>query len=195
VTDWTTPANWDVGEVVTASKLNVQIRDNLNHLYGLASLTAFDYPATCDPRENSATAAFATANHCHYNRVYHGGVISSVRLRVGTSSGNIGVAVYDTTGSGVSAAPGTRVATSGSVACPASGLADVSLGGSVTLGHGTHWFALSCSNTTATFAHIGTIPSGWTNGVNAAQATAHPPPATATPGAIASFYHILIGVP
>lgn len=30
---WTTPKTWNVGEVLTASNMNVQVRDNLNYLY------------------------------------------------------------------------------------------------------------------------------------------------------------------
>lgn len=29
---WTTPKTWTIGELVTASDLNEQVRDNLNHL-------------------------------------------------------------------------------------------------------------------------------------------------------------------
>jgi hypothetical protein len=144
---------------------------------------------------SNATAAFAVANHCHYNRVYRGGTVSQIRLRVGTSSGNIAVAVFNTTGSGVTAAPSARQQTSGAVVCPASGTVSVALGGSVTVLHGLHWFALSSSTIVATFTHNGTIVAGWTNGVNAAQSAAHPPPATAAPELLASFLHSLIGLP
>jgi hypothetical protein len=194
MTEWTTPHTWATDEEVTAALMN-QIRDELSYLFEKGSLIAFEYPHTCDPRITDVLSTVGTTNDCHYNRVYHGGAISSIRVSVGTSNGNISVAVYDTDGTGVTAEPNARTATSGSVACPASGLADVSLGATVTVGHASHWFALSANGTTATFRSAAAIPAGWHNGINWAQATAHPAPDPAVPAASrASQLFILIGV-
>jgi hypothetical protein len=191
--EWVAPHTWATSEEVTAARLN-QVRDQLQYLFDHASLTGFDLPHTSDPRLTAVTANVGSANNCHYNRIYHGGTLTAIRIRVITSSGNIGVAVYDQTGDGASAVPNARLDTSGSVACPAAGMADVALGGSVTVGHGLHWFALSASGTTATFLSASAILASWTNGVNAAQTTAHPPPDPASPTATASQLFVQIGV-
>jgi hypothetical protein len=191
--DWVAPRSWAVSEEVTAAKLN-EVRDELNHLFSEASLTGFDYPATCDARLATGFASVGIANFCHYNRITNGGVITALRINVGVSNGTIGVAVYDQTNIGINANPNARTATTGSIACPAAGISDVALGGSFTVGHATHWFALSASGTTATFSSAGSIPVGWHNGVNAAQAAAHPPPATATPATNGSLFFVILGV-
>jgi hypothetical protein len=192
---WRDPHDWAVDEIVTVAHMNM-VRDALDYLSLHASLIAFDMPHTVDPRYAQALANVGTANDCHYNRVYHGGEIDTLRISVGVSNGNVSLAVYDQTGTGVTAAPSTRLQTSGSVACPAAGLADVALGGAVTVGHSTHWFALSNSGTTATFRSAAAIPAGWHNGLNGAEAAAHPAPASASPSASrASQLFIVIGIP
>lgn len=149
-------------------------------------------PMTLDPRNNQATlAAFGAANRCQYGRVGTGGTITGIMIDVGTSSGNISVAVYRNTGTGSAARPGTRVATSGAVACPATGNQTVSLGGSVTVQPGD-WFGFSCDNTTATFrrqTNTGMNPLS----LLGQEASAHPAPATATAAATGATY-MLVGV-
>jgi hypothetical protein len=190
---WRDPHDWAVDEIVTVAHLNM-VRDALDFLAAYASLTAFEMPHTVDPRYAQALASVGTSNDCHYNRIYHPGTISTIRVSVGVSNGNIGVAVYDQTGTGVSAAPDSRVATSGSIACPAAGLAAVSIGATIDVGHATSWLALSASGTTATFYSAATIPAGWHNGVNGAEAAAHPPPATASPSSSrASQLFVMVG--
>ena len=106
------------------------------------------------PVELAVTAvSVRAANYTHYYRVVEGGTISKIRLHVQTQSGNICVAAYHTAdngGRGLSAKPRFRLATSGSVACPAAGSADVSLGSSVTLVPGD-WIAIAADNVTAKF--------------------------------------------
>jgi hypothetical protein len=99
----------------------------------------------------SSNVTVGVANVTRYFRAVEGGTISKLRLTVGTASGNIAVAVYRNSGSGLTSVPGTRAATSGSVACPSAGVQDVSLGGSVTVNAGD-WLAIGADNTTATFA-------------------------------------------
>lgn len=92
--------------------------------------------------------AIPAANFANYTRLMGADTIDALRLFVVNSSGNIEVSIYaDDDGY-----PGARVLTSGSVACPAGpALAEVSLGGSVTITHGSHWARFSADNTTATF--------------------------------------------
>lgn len=195
MTAWTTPRTWQVNETATAALLNTHLRDNELHLYEKLQQLSFDFPFVSDYRYLSGSATVGTANNCHYNRVLGTGTITKVRVFVTVANGNIGVAVYDNTGADVSAAPNSRIATSGSVACPAAGAADVSIGATVTIGVLEHWFALSASGITATFGHAGAVVSDWKNGWIAAQTTAHPPPSPAAPTATAAVCFHMAGVP
>lgn len=106
---------------------------------------------TIDPAMANTHQTINAVNRGVFMRVVGAETISKIGLEVGTSSGNICVAAYRNAGSGRSAAPtGGRLATSGSVACPASGYAEVSLGSSISLEPGD-WLALAADNTTATF--------------------------------------------
>jgi len=88
------------------------------------------------------------------------GTITAIGIEVIVSSGNICAAVYSPTngtgyrdGLGRDAKPGVRKATTGSIACPASGYRELSLGGSVDIEAGD-WLGFSADNTTATFIMI-----------------------------------------
>lgn len=192
---WRDPKDFDVGEDMSVAFMN-QIRDELDYLFSVARQLAFEFPATCDPRAITTLSAAFTANQCHYNRIYGSGDVSALRIVVGASAGNISAAIYDTSGSGLTAVPANRLDTSGSVACPSTGAADVALAGTTTVTHGAHWFALSASSGSAQFARNGNgTAAGWTNGVIAAQNTAHPAPASATPASLASHLIVMVGVP
>lgn len=135
------------------------------------------------------------ANYTHYFRVVAGGTISSIRLTVGTASGNICVAVYRNTGSGLAAVPGTRAISSGSIACPVAGVQTVSLGGSIAVNPGD-WFALGADNVTATFAGFAGIGGNSSLGPLASSQAVFPAPATAAPNNGDTFsVFALIGVP
>jgi len=138
------------------------------------------FPATMDLRQISSAATVGTANRTHYHRVTGGGTITKIGIYIGAWSGNICVSVYASTGTGRASMPGARVATTGSIPCPASNYAEVPLGTSLNIASGDFWFAISADNTTATFGSAG---SGTQNiqGVAAWQDSAFPSPATATP--------------
>lgn len=72
---------------------------------------------------------------------------TKISLQVSVASGNICVGVYRLTQSGQI----TRLATSGTVACPASGLGVINLLSPVTAFRATDYLALSVDNITATF--------------------------------------------
>lgn len=99
---------------------------------------------------SNVAQSVGSANTTRFYRVLEGGTITKVRCLVAVSSGNICVAAYSNTGSGLTAKPGTRLATSGSIACPAAGIQDISLGASVSLSTGD-WLAIGADNSTATF--------------------------------------------
>lgn len=120
---------------------------------------------------------WSAANDARYTRVLVGGPISNIGFHVSVSSGNICVAVYRNNGSGRSAVPGTRLATSGAVACPGAGFQTISLGGTVTVQRGD-WIALSCDNTTAAFTMVSGIDSDLYLGFSCRQSSSHPLPSS-----------------
>lgn len=144
----------------------------------------------------TALITIGTANSSWYYRVFDGAPISKIRVQIGTSSGNISVATYSNSGAGLSAIPGTRLATSGSVASPGTGIQDVSLGATVTVNPGD-WLAIAADNTTATFSGItGVGGSTLLSGMTYNQLTAFPCPSTPT-SLIAGNNRLigLVGVP
>lgn len=155
---------------------------------------SFGVPYTLDPRTASTARTWPLANRCVYNRVSGSGPVSSIRIRVVTSSGNISVGHYTSSASGIAGRAQTRQVTSGAVACPASGSADVSLGASTTVGAGD-WFAMSCDNTTASFA-ANAAPSGSNllPGFEMYQSSAHPCPSTATDFGVGGYTPVMQGV-
>ena len=90
----------------------------------------------------TASPVGLVANWLYAARVIEGGTISKIRLGMGNSVGNVCVAVYDNTGTGVNAKPGNRKATSGSIPCPANGtVPDIPLDVTVDVAVGD-WLAL-----------------------------------------------------
>lgn len=151
-------------------------------------------PAAMDP----TARAMNSANQAIYRRVWGAGTISSVRFRVATQSGNVAVAFYSNTTSGGINIPNARLATTGSVACPATGASttvalDVSL--AVTAGM---WVCFVADNTTATFVVNSCFPLGSTenlgDGTCYEEGSAFPPPATATPLAAVRRMPLIRGV-
>lgn len=136
------------------------------------------FPATADPRNIAFASSVGSANRTYYHRVVGGGTITKIGLYVAASSGNVCVSVYSNTGTGRASMPGTRVATSGSVVCPAVGYAEIALGASVDVSSGDFWFAISADNGTATAGTCGTTGQA-IQGVSAWQDSAFPCPATA----------------
>jgi hypothetical protein len=124
------------------------------------------------------------ANQALYLRNLGGAAtISSIWLKVGASSGNVCVGVY--AGGQGRTPPGTRLATSGSIPCPASGEANIPLGASAAVDT-TCYFAIVTDNTAATFtsfqAGVGGFGlTGFAAGFAYYQSTAFPLPATAAP--------------
>lgn len=152
-------------------------------------------PRTIDPRGLSSASAL-TANQGIYLRVQGGGSISKIGLVVGTSSGNVCVAVYANSGVGAAARPAARKATSGSVACPAANYQEISLGGSVTVLDGD-WFFIAADNATATFYRGTTAGTSFAiaNGMSHFQNTAFPAPDPAVPSATGVIFSVvLVGV-
>lgn len=133
--------------------------------------------ATMPPHSVSTSTAVAVANRCQFvrstGRKYGA---TQLQIWVGTASGNISVAVYASSGIGDAAVPTDRKATTGAIACPAAGLAVVTLTTAVDVDPGD-FMAISADNTVATF---GRSASGITaQGVCWRMDTAHPAPAAA----------------
>jgi hypothetical protein len=152
-------------------------------------------PHTYDPAMLVGYAGMAVANDAMYYRVRGSGVISKIAMIINVSSGNVSVAVLR--GTPGLTTPGARIATSGTVACPAAGTQEISLGGSVAVNEGD-WFGISVDNTTATFGRVGA--AGAETGIGDGfvfRATGHHPIPASPASLIASirFSFILIGRP
>lgn len=143
----------------------------------------------------NAQNSLTTGNSGYYMRLMAGGyAISNLSFFPFASSGNISVAVYSTSGTGASAKPtGGQLATSGAVACPASGsVATVSLGSTVTPNL-ADWAAISSDNATTSFTAIGAgTGNSLMNGMGYVQGTAHPLPATPSLGTGGNNRHYLM---
>ncbi len=97
-----------------------------------------------DVRTGWSVAGIGTTNTSFF-RVTHGcNAVSKIGLWITTQAGNVEAAVWSSTGTGTSARPNVRLLTSGSVACPATGYREISLGGTVDVVAGTHWFSIGC---------------------------------------------------
>lgn len=144
---------------------------------GLASSVWGGPARTSHPLEYTGVGPFGSANDCHYLRVTAGltRAATGIRIHIGTSSGNIAVAVYADNGAG---APGARLAASGSVASPGTGARTIALGSTLDVYPGM-WFALAADNTSVTFGYAGNpgaSSSVMGTGFSSIQATAFPPP-------------------
>jgi hypothetical protein len=176
-----------------------QISDNLSDRLVFSSWSdksGFGYPATADPVLTSGTYTSA-ANQARYMRVRDGGTISKVRLNIVTSSGNICIAVYRNSGSGLSAVPGSLVVSSGSVASPGTGDQDISLGSTIAVYPGD-WIGISADNGTVQFASTANASAATTlgSGRHYQQTTAFPLPSTPSSlTAMKGTAPVLIGVP
>lgn len=134
---------------------------------------------TVDARYATSLAAFGSSNRTTYVRAEGFATnVSSIVIYVGTSSGNISVAVYGNNDSeGTAARPsGARKATSGAIACPTgSAFTAVSITPTISIAAGD-WIAISADNTTATFARSALTFSG--GGISYVENSAHPAPAS-----------------
>lgn len=131
---------------------------------------------TFDPRMAAAGLTVAVNNRAYYNRVVVRAprYVTSLTTSVVTASGNICVAIY----TNVSNAPAARIATSGSVACPAAGMRVVALTAGLWLLPGDYWFAIAADNTTASFNSLN--PTIILSALSQFEDGAFPLPATAT---------------
>lgn len=155
----------------------------------------FGMPWTVDPRLTSAQAQVGAANRGWWYRVSGGKQgVTKIALSVVTSSGNICAAIYANTGTGRAAAPGARLATTGSIACPAAGYAELTLDASVDVAQGDHWFYFSADNITATFEAAASGAPATTVGLRGYAEAAFPAPASAPALQVGNRYLSLIGV-
>lgn len=136
-------------------------------------------PLQVVPLQGLSHASFATvgsANNAIFVPTYIPGpcTVTGIRVNIGTSSGNICVGLYNRSGA--------RVATSGSVASPGTGLQTISFtGGGYVAAAGAYYLAVSASNNTVTFSgHPGTTNTIPGNGFS--MGTAHPLPDPLTTG-------------
>lgn len=148
---------------------------------------------------SSAAYAPVAASQTRYMRLLTGGVpMSKVAVDVGVQSGNIAVAVYRNSGVGKAARPtGGRLATSGSVACPAVGYQEIDLGATIVPQPGD-WVAIATDNATVTLlaSSSTTVSSRMARGGSGmGTENVYPPPVTPNIGAwLAGAVYYLRGV-
>lgn len=149
-----------------------------------------------DPAAVTGVVAEPTANIGNAFRI-HGRALAQAKIaiHVGTASGNVSVGVYE--GTAGRSDPGAQLATSGAVACPASGYAEIALGGAVDM-TSLRWLALSVDNTTATFGRIsgGVTDTPLRKGFSARKTTNHPlPDPFGVPTSYDSIGFVMVGQP
>lgn len=143
--------------------------------YGSVYGTRRDWLYCGDPTLKQGSIA-VSANRCYYVRRTSPIVpVRLIELYIGIAAGNICVAAYGhnaTTGG-----PGTRLATTGSIACPAAGAQEVNLGTTVL----PEWLAIAFDNAVATYHATGgsaiNLPGTW--GRFAIEVSGFPAPASA----------------
>lgn len=146
-------------------------------------------PAHSFPPLAWASNTAVIANTVYYLRVLagHTAAASKVRIRVATSTGNVAVAAYG--GGSLSVASASRLATSGSVACPAIGVADVSFTAAADITTGD-WLCIG-ADAAASFGRVGggADPSvnTWGEGTSYREVV-YPPPATVAASPNAFWY-------
>lgn len=160
----------------------------------VSKLSPFGFPATADPILASNYTTVASSNRTWFLRATGSGSVSRLRINVGVQSGNICASVYTSSGVGTAALPLTRVATTGSIACPAAGNADLTLDTTVAVTSGDFWFSLCADNTTATFAQVGSTGSLIPQGRVAFQDSTLTGPATAAATALGPRTFVILGV-
>lgn len=153
-------------------------------------------PTTMDPINGRnyvkpSDIAGVAASSGMWARVDRGGYITHLNLYVGTSNGNISMAVYNSTGTGLNVTPGARKATTGSIACPSVGMQAVVLTTPVQVDPGD-WLCLTSDSITAAFFGIdatnggagGSVVNVMAGRTRASTVAAHPAATTAPATAV-----------
>lgn len=157
------------------------------------TLDSYGFVRVASPPGN--TQSTGTAGFTYYFRVIEGGTFTKARIGINVTSGNMCVAAYKCTGSGILAKPGTQIATTGSIVCPTTAtFADIPMGSSVTVSAGD-WLSLGVDNAVAAFACANGIGSSLTGTANFASEGVFPAPATANASTNNSRMFSMIGIP
>jgi hypothetical protein len=151
----------------------------------------FGFVITTDSKSVSGNT-LSQSNQTYYYRTLSGGVVGKIGFNVTTESGNIAVAVHENSGVGRSAVPGTQVASSGAVACPPAGYAEVALNTSVTVSKGD-WLAISFDLGTTSLTGNAMAATALRDGI-ALRRSGHPTP-TSGSFLTSARHFVLIGVP
>lgn len=131
-------------------------------------VTAADIDAAVEPWDDPMGIGFAspmmpwavanqsasTANRAVYARAISGGLVNFIKYRVFTQSGNLSFGIFNNTGSGAAARPGSAVWLSGSFACPPAVDQSLAVTPGVVVKARQHWFGFSVDNATASFYQL-----------------------------------------
>jgi hypothetical protein len=133
---------------------------------------------TIDPRTATNQANLVGANRTAYMRAMGSKAgATAIRFIVAVTGGNISVAVFANTGSGLTAAPGARKGVSATVATPAVGTQTLALGAATDVEAGD-WLAISADSITPEFRRSANGPADGYIGLSTQQSV-HPAPANA----------------
>ncbi len=161
------PAGWNVA--VTAGTVATH-----NHGSTLDPL-AFGMVFSFANASSGSNAAWPTSNTSIYIRAYGSQSVTNFNFQVASTSGNMDIGEYASTGSGATAAPtGNPIAHKGSTAAPSNGFVTVSVGTTETIVQGAHWLALAFDNTTITIGRVSDTQVGFASGTCNSQATNFP---------------------
>ena len=161
--------------------------DTFDHT-GLTGVSGGVVPWALVPHTPNLHQVFATVGAANRGLVVPvtlpaGATITGVRLVVSAPSGNISVALYD--------ASLSRVATSGSVACPSTGAQSVNFSGSYSAAAGRYYIGISFSDNTAQISYAATTVSAPIQAYY--MESAHPLPATFVSAGLARI-PVLVGL-
>jgi hypothetical protein len=156
------------------------------------TLDAYGFVRVATPP--GTTAGVCSTNVSYYHRVIEGGTFTAIRMGINVSSGNICLAAFKNTGSGLTAKAGNRIATTGSIPCPVSGTTDIPMGSSVTVAAGD-WLAVSADNAVVAFIGMGGAGSGVAGTGNFGAEVVFPAPTVANPFTSNARMFSMVGIP
>jgi hypothetical protein len=149
-----------------------------DHVHGWAT-DPHGYGAfySCDPLHFTTATTWGVANVAVYMLGRGAGSVSTANWRVSATAGNVSIGLYSVTNTGTARVPGTRLQTTGAIACPGNGIAATSLGGTSACTQSANYWALSTDNGSMAPMEMASSQTAMpTHGHLLSQGTAHPIP-------------------
>lgn len=134
------------------------------------------WATNCIEPMNGTSGTWDTGNRAYFWRLINGRAgATGIVVGITVSSGNLSFALYQNSGSGTSAVPGTLIVATGSVASPGTGLRTFALGASYDVPPGS-WLGMTADNTSVAFSRFfnGIALETISPGQGGYKSTAHP---------------------